>query len=321
MILTLIQSIIFTSYVTFLLIKFVGLLLICFWIPSFADFIRHISSQHEARQIANSHTVLSFMMTIVLLPFANTIPKFIEKIVTPSKKKKAKEFNTKYLDDTMLATPAIALSLAKNETVRMSSIVKEIVEKILDPFVKHDGKVLNEISSNESKIDYLRQSISDYITKISQEELHDDQVQESFRILYTVTELEEIGDIVSEMLVPKAEKWIESNADFSEEGKKEITEFHSLTLNEFDLAIEAFEHMDQAAAHKVKKNHKKIKEEMNELKLRHFERLSHNVPESIQSSNVHMELIGSLKGINSHSTNIGKLILKTKNNHKENKES
>jgi Na+/phosphate symporter len=47
-------------------------------------------------------------------------------------------FDLNYLDESMLKTPVMALSLAKKETVRMAEVVHEMVSTILPVFLDKD---------------------------------------------------------------------------------------------------------------------------------------------------------------------------------------
>jgi len=53
------------AHVTF---NFIGVLLFCFWIPTFADLVSQ-TSQNIPRQIANAHTIFNIIASIVFIPF------------------------------------------------------------------------------------------------------------------------------------------------------------------------------------------------------------------------------------------------------------
>ena len=110
-------------------------------------------------------------------------------------------------------------------------------------------------------------------------------------------------------MLKHATKWTEEECDFSEEGKTEIIEFHTLTIQQLRNAVEVFKELNLNKAKKVKDKHKTYRKMADELELQHYERLRDNVQESIESSKYHIELINMLKIISRHSSNIGRIIL------------
>ena len=210
------------------LFRVFGVILFVWWIPYFAEFIRSISPTGEGgltgtalladvvpRQIANAHTIFHVALTLIVLPFTTQAAKFIYKLL-PDKAELEEEgeFKTKYLEDSLVSTPTLALSLAKAETIHMANNVKEMVEKIIQPFFKYDEDVLEDIQNTEAEVNFLNVHINKYLMKISQESLAEERTDEIFQIMHSVTELEHIGDIVEKRLIPLAEKKMNLNVEF-----------------------------------------------------------------------------------------------------------
>ena len=51
-----------------------------------------------------------------------------------------------------------------------------------------------------------------------------------------------------------------------------------------------------------------------DLRRTHFERLKENVPGTVETSQIHLELVDSLKRISSNATNIARIFLEGKRN-------
>ena len=86
----------------------------------------------------------------------------------------------------------------------MANNVKEMVDKIIQPFFKYDEDVLDNIRDTEAEVNFLNVHINKYLMKISQESLAEERTDEIFQIMHSVTELEHIGDIVEKRLIPLA---------------------------------------------------------------------------------------------------------------------
>ncbi len=305
--------------IAFIFIKIVGVLAVVTWIPTYAEFIREISptSTNDSyyitnivpHQIANAHTVFNVFVTLGLLPFTNLISMVVIKIFPEKEEIEKDPFEMKYLDDKLISTPAIAVSLAKAETLRMSDVVRVMLNDIIKPFENKDSNSIDNIEKLELEVDFLRQKIHKYLTQITQQDIHEEIIDELFQIMYTITELEEIGDMISGVLLPKAKKWNECEFNFSEQGKKELLEYHNNTIEQFILAIDVFRSVNLEQAKVLKESHKKYMAMTNELKKNHFMRICENIQETTDTSKFHMEIMGVLRIINSHSTNIGRIML------------
>ncbi|MFC2137350.1 Na/Pi cotransporter family protein [Bacteroidota bacterium] len=306
----------------FFIINLIGVLLICWWIPAYSDLIEWISPtiNNESttniidysalpRQIANAHTVFNVLVTIILFPFSNTISKWIIWIIPAKIPKIDEPVKVQYLSEGLINQPGIAISLAKKETIVMAGYVESMLEEIINPFTNKDEKSIEIILKNEKIVDFLRKSIIDYSTKISQKEITSELVEESFQIVYIVSELEEIADIISRILLPRAKSWLETDDNFSDDGKKELLGYHFHTLDQLSKLLEVFQDYNEKKAQKAKKQHKKMRSLIEELKRKHFERLSMNLSESIQSSKVHLEVLGAFRVIHSHIANMVRIVL------------
>ena len=145
--------------------------------------------------------------------------------------------------------------------------------------------------------------------KISQESLAEERTDEIFQIMHSVTELEQIGDIVAKRLIPLASKKLESNVSFSKEGEEEIRDYHLKTIKQIARSIEVFKDLNLEDAKRMEKKYKKYRLMEMELRRTHFDRLLSDIPETVATSGIHLELIESLKRISSHATNIARVFL------------
>ena len=303
------------------LFKFIGVLLIIWWLPKFGEFIEWISPKSSAvnsieitqdvlpRQIANAHTLFNVALTVIILPFTGFFGKLIDKMIRPKKKAETVESRLKYLNSSYFATPVLALNMAKQEIMEMSNTVVDMLNKIVPAFLEKDDTLIKQIEKDEEKVDFVVENIKNYLISITRNDVNKERVNEAFQMIYSIKELEQIADVISTNMLKHAIEWTEENCDFSEEGKNEIREFHSLTIQQLQNAIEVFKELNLHKARKVKDKHKAYRKIANELELLHYERLRKNIQESIESSKYHIEIINMLKIISRHSSNIGRIIL------------
>ncbi|MCB0747781.1 MAG: Na/Pi cotransporter family protein, partial [Ignavibacteriae bacterium] len=308
------------------LFKVIGVLLFIWWIPDFAKFVRSISPGGDSnltgvsyladvlpRQIANAHTVFNVVLALILLPFTNMFAKLIEKILPKSDKADEEGiFKTRFLEESLISTPTLALNLAKAEIIRMALKAQKMVENIIIPFLSDNEKIIESIEEQELELNFLNDRISKYLIKIGQESLQGERADEVFQMMHCVTELEAIGDVVSKRLLPRAKLRLEKFVKFSAEGKTEIEDYHLRTMKQISRAVEVLKEVNLVNAKRMEKKYKKYRLMEMELRRTHFERIRQAIPESIESDEIHLDLIDSLKRISSNATNIARIFLELK---------
>ena len=295
-----------------------GALLIIWWIPAFADIVRSFSFSEQAvgtsiaipLQIANAHTLFYVVLTIISIPFTSLFARFIDKIIPAKKDQRPSFLTVQYIDNNLLSTPSLALNLAKQETIRMANIVQDMTNDILLPFVTKEPHVLPDIEKNERLVNFLRDQITKYLLQISRQNVHEDNTREAYQMLAVVKEIEQIADIVSTNLLPKARYWVSNEYSFSDEGKREIVTYHNLCQKQLRKAIEVFRDVNLIKAKTLKKKDKEYSALAIELEKSHFARLVGEVEQSVGSSKTHIELLGMLNAITRHATNIARILLK-----------
>jgi phosphate:Na+ symporter len=302
------------------LIKVIGVLIFIWWIPQFTEIVEYISPHSDAqdpfiklgdevpRQIANTHTIFNIVITLIFLPITKITAKLIHKMLPPKSKDK-NIFKLEHINDQVLQTPVFALNLAKKETIRMARIVQDMLNDIILPFLTKEKILIKEIAAKEQQVDFLRDKIKKYLIKINQKNIPKERVNESFQILYTIKELEQIADIISLNLLRKAEQWTNYTGEFSDIGKNEIISYHLKTQKQLSRAIEVFRDINLEQANRMKQKDKKYRDIAHDLEKTHYQRLIEDIKPTVSSSKTHLELIVLLNEINNHATNIARIMI------------
>ncbi len=284
-----------------------------FWIPEFSQLITKMSvfiNQGNPvslpHLIANAHTFMYVALTLLLSPFIPTLYKYFSRFV--KKTTDNDPFQPKYINEKSLSSPGIALILAKKETLHMANLVCNMVEELLPAFLEKDKKRIHHLEQSERVVNVLRDSITQFLIKLNKQNQNIETAKEIYKLLGIVKELEEIADIVDTNLIPKAKFWSNSAYIFSEEGKKELIEFHHHCLKHLQAVIQAMASYNERYARRLKNIEKETIRMAYELEKSHFSRLIEEVEASVQSSKVHIELIGLMHAITRHATQIVRIL-------------
>ena len=86
-------------------------------------------------------------------------------------------------------------------------------------------------------------------------------------------------------------------------------DYHKRTLKQITRAIEVFQDVNLHKAKQMKDKHKKYRSLAMDLEKLHYSRLKDEIIQSVESSEIHLELMSSMKVITSHATNIARILL------------
>ncbi|MCK4746884.1 MAG: Na/Pi cotransporter family protein, partial [Bacteroidales bacterium] len=294
----------------FLIIKFISVLIFAGWTIQLGRWLIQVTPEASLpRLIANAHTVINVVLMLVILPVSPRVAQLVDWILGKTKEHERVTFTTLYLDQGLVSTPSLALNLAKQEIIRMGRIVRTMFTLILQPFMEKDASSLDSVYVHEKEVNYLRDAIKDYLFLINRESVNSERVNESFQMLYSMNEFEKIGDIISGSLANRAEKWAVLKYEFSEDGKKELIEFHQKIEKQLKRSMVVFEETNLQRAAKMKSKHKEYRTMSKDLEKQHYGRILEGMKESIESSKTHLEILALLSNIDSHATNIARIVL------------
>jgi len=300
--------------------KIGGALLFVFWIPYFADFVKYISSYMgggTAREIANAHTVFNIVIVLFFIPFTKIIATLINKIL-PNKIEINTEAELKYIDNKMLDNPIIAMDLARSEIRTTVKLINRMLEDIIIPIkenkISNDRTYTNKTlvegtKIREKKIDYLDDKLTKYLVKIAKNELTEKQSAEIFELISVVNYLETIGDQINNKIIPLILKKKKLEFVFSDEGIKELTEYHIKISKQISRLDDYFANRNIEQAQKIIKKWKKYTKMDNEWRKLHFERM-YNDKNAIETHKIHMELMDYFLQIGFLIENIAKVLTK-----------
>ncbi|SPF46585.1 Na/Pi-cotransporter [Syntrophobacter sp. SbD1] len=283
------------------LFKLFGVLLFLPFVSPFQELVA-ASTSDLPRQIANANTLFNVILAVCFLPFTGPFARLILKVIP--EKEEEKKFGPLYLDDHVLGTPSLALGQAARETLRASDIVRGMLVDSIKTFKTDDTDAIAGIKNQDNLIDLLDRHIRLYISRLSSSHLTESQSRRAMTVLEASRNLESIGDIIDRNIMPLAMKRISKGITFSREGIEEITLFHKRIIDNFDAAMSSFAGNDRDLADRVIRNKEELGIMERELVQAHLDRLRKGLRESIETSHVHLDLIGNLARINSLITHI-----------------
>ena len=295
------------AHVTF---NVIGVLLFCFWIPTFADIISQ-TSENIPRQIANAHTIFNIIASVVFIPFTGFIAKtiihyFPDKEVDRNIKKPA----VLHLDDSLVSQPEAAINNAQAEIKGVVGLTERVVGTLVRPFIKGqelidientDQDLMSGMNQRIEKISFLNQKISDYLITASKSDLSSNQSKELFTLVSIVNYLSSMNDLIKVRFVSLVSKKEGINEDFSDTDQQEAIDYHKRLIKQVNRLDKFFIKFDKEKMEKIIIKGKENTDFEKKYKLDRIERMKTSSEADIKSSEInqlHSQLMDMLKQVN-----------------------
>ncbi|MGH7399588.1 MAG: Na/Pi cotransporter family protein [Candidatus Rokuibacteriota bacterium] len=254
-----------------------------------------------ARQIANAHTFFNVAMSALFLPFAPWAARLISALV-PEEERGDNPYRTRYLDDRYLDQPALAIGQATREALRMGDVAQNMLRDAMVVLRSDNQELLEDVERRDDQLDYLEREIKLFIARLGRETMSPDMAQKEIALISFIGNLENIGDIIDKNLMELARKKLYQGRRFSEAGETELIEFHSLVSKNLERAIAGFAANDRSLAQEVLDQRPVVRQRERELRDSHLARLRRGLAESLETSEIHLDVLTNLKRISSHIT-------------------
>ena len=251
--------------------------------------------------IANIHTLSSVAAMLLLLPFNGLLVK-ISCMTVRDSAEEAQELTMPVLDERLYKSPAVALQQAKNAVIKMSRRAARNVTLATPLLLKMDADTVSAINVRENLIDRMEVEISNYLIKMTDQELNDDESHEVTELLNFVTEYERIGDYAVNIM-EKAQELEEKEASFSETAKNELGILDAALENILTLTVDAFENEDVRMARQVEPLEEIIDILVERLRDQHIKRLKDGAC-SIDTGVVFLDVLNNAERISDHCSNV-----------------
>jgi len=252
-----------------------------------------------ARQIANAHTFFNIGISLVFLPFMPWAARAIDAVV-PADEVGENPFKTRYLDERSLDQPSLALGQATREALRMADVVQGMLRDIVPALRADNPEIIEDVERRDDQADFLEREIKLFLARLGREAMGPDLSQKEIGLISVIGNLENIGDIIDKNLMELARKRLYQGRRFSEPGWAEILEFHGLVSKNLERAIAAFAANDRALAREVLDQRPLMRQREREMRESHLNRLRSGLTESLETSEIHLDVLTNLKRISSH---------------------
>jgi phosphate:Na+ symporter len=281
-----------------LLNRVVGVVLVAPFLPALSRYGQTIEPD-LARLVAGFHMVFNLGTALVFIGPLDGVARLLERLF-PERARDADPARPRYLDETALETPSLALADAARETLRMGDTVEQMLRNVMAAMMTNDRALVDQVSRMDNIVDGLDEAVKLYITKLTRGSLDEREGRRAMEIISFAINLEHIGDIIDKNLSELATKKIKRRFQFSPEGAEELSDFHRQIMNSLRIAFGVFMSGDIAQARALLAQKANLRNAELAAIERHLDRLREGRPETIETTSLHLDVLRDLRRIHSH---------------------
>jgi phosphate:Na+ symporter len=252
-----------------------------------------------AKMTAAFHIAFNVATAIVFIGLLDGMARILKRFL-PSRVQETDTSRPRYLDESALETPSLALADAARETLHMGDHVEVMLRKVMTAMMTNDRALVDEVSRMDNSVDNLDEAIKLYVTKLTRGSLDEREGKRAMEIISFAINLEHMGDIIDKNLSELATKKIKRRFQFSPEGAEELSAFHKRTADSLRVAFGVFMSGDVNEARKLLAEKTNLRNVELAATERHLDRLREGRPESIETTSLHLDVLRDLRRIHSH---------------------
>ena len=288
-----------------IIVRIMGAILatIIVWIISTPLFraLSNIPSDDVAIMLALFTVIYNLIFVMVVLPLTKPIEAFASRVFKDKVSLKQQGI-IHHLDNNLINTPSVAIIQVKKEIEGMLELARINLFLGIYAMLYQDLSKAKEIEAREDDIDFLNNSISDYLIKISSKaSLNDEKKIGAY--YHVINDIERIGDHACNFL-SMAKKMQAEDLKFSNIAVEEFSKYADVLKEMFSLSSKIFMLQDYDDLQKLHQ----LEDETDDLKElfsnNHFERIKKNECNN-ELSPFHSNLLTELERCADHLTNIG----------------
>ncbi|ORM50571.1 hypothetical protein HA41_19120 [Pantoea conspicua] len=279
-----------------LLFKLIGCALILPFVNLVADWLDKLPVNDEELVIF-FHVFYNLIRCVAMVPFADLMARLCRRLISDDVENDL-HLKPKHLDRSALDTPALALVNAAREALRMGDVLEQMLEAF-NKVVHGEPREERTVRRLDDDVDVLYTAIKLYLARMPKEDLPAEDSRRWSEIIEMSLNLEQAGDIIERMSGDVADKSLAAGRAFSPEGLKELETLQELLIANLRMSLSVFLSHDVTSAKRLRRAKHRFRLMIRRYSHAHVDRLHQQNVQSIETSSLHLGLLGDMKRLNS----------------------
>ncbi len=289
------------------LVRLIGCALVFPFLNRVAEALPMLESARAA-QLVDFHIAFNLVLALLFLPLVAPMGRLVERL-RPDDAKAEDPRQPRYLDESALGSPSVAIGAATRETLRIADFVEEMLRQTMEMLRTDNTHLASEVVKTVHVVEALHQAVKLYLSRLANEDLDEAGRRRANEIMTFAINLEHVGDIVDHNLKEAAEKKIKHRLSFSAEGFADLSAMFHQTLENLKMATAVFVSGDVKLARQLVAEKTGMRAIERNATDAHLARLREGRRESIETSTLHLDILRDLKRVNAHIVSVAYPIL------------
>jgi phosphate:Na+ symporter len=285
-----------------IMINVFGVLLFLPFISLYARAIQ-LTSPDLPRQIANAHTIFNVAVSLILFPFVKPLAKLVQYLV-PVQSEEKREKLTAYIDEMQYGVPAVALTEAARELVRLGEVAADMVEMSCSALIKRDVESAQRVLVQEDQfVDPVTKELSQFVDVLLRGDLSQIQQKRCIQLHNLLTDIERVGDLAEDIAQLALER-VENDVPFSNQAIEELERLWRCAHDNYRLSLRALQESSHDMGQQVCRQESDFDRLYWEMRQTHIERLEAGRCHP-KADVIFTETLRCLERISDHADNLG----------------
>jgi phosphate:Na+ symporter len=250
-------------------------------------------------QLVNLHVLFNLCLLVFALPFVGLMDQLTARLwPTPESLDTAKPYRSA-LDRASVAQPNLALASAQRELLRMGETLEAMFGPAMDVLDSGDAGQIARLRAMDDEVNRRHTDIKLFVAEVNRGKLTEEEIRRGLELAGLAIDFEAIGDLIAKGLLAQAADKASQRLTFSDEGWEELNSLHARVMANMQIAMNLLVSGDLESARHLAGEKTVLRRIERECHDHHLARLRRGNPDSIDSSDIHMEVVRALKEINS----------------------
>lgn len=251
-------------------------------------------------QLVNLHLLFNAALLILALPGVGPVERLTARLwPDPTDGFAVTAGYQSALDRSLLARPRQALLSAQRELIRMAEATDAMLRPVIDLLDSDDVRPIAALRARDDEVNQRHSGIKLYIAELNRGALSESEARRGLELTSQAVDFEAIGDLIAKNLLDQAEDRARRQLRFSEEGWADLTALHARVMANMQLALNVMVSGDVETARQLVAEKSTLRRMERDYHDRHLARLRGGHEATVETSDLHLEIVRSLKEINS----------------------
>src|SRR5260370_13395204 len=193
---------------------------------------------------------------------------------------------------------------AAREVLGMAGLATEMLRQSMHAFEERGMTIPARMAALDDQLDELEAATKRYLTQLDEDKMTEEPVRREIALLYIITDLEAIGDIIDKQFMRLARRKRRNQIVFSDEGWNDLVTCPTEVPATLEQALAALAAQDATLAAEFLARKRHLSQLKRQFHLRHLHRLHSGAPPSLGSREIHLDLANAISRVLSHASNI-----------------